>query len=164
MDFKDARGLTPVVLAAAMGNARVVAALARGGADVGIVVSGGATVAHMCADGGHDARGVSILKKKKKPSRRRRFVFLERERKRSAATREREREREPLLSCLFFSKSREWLSLERFVRGDRRTGRARGRFGRGERPRSRLAPRRRRPHGGRGQRPKLSIEDSTFGV
>lgn len=52
IEAADERGLTPLVLAAAVGNGRTVAALARGGADVGLVVSGGATVAHICAEQG----------------------------------------------------------------------------------------------------------------
>ena len=48
----DARGIAPILLAAAVGNADVVERLARKGADCGAVVAGGATVAHMCADRG----------------------------------------------------------------------------------------------------------------
>ncbi|KAJ8600076.1 hypothetical protein CTAYLR_001882 [Chrysophaeum taylorii] len=50
VDATDERGLTALVLAAALGNAASVARLVRSGADVGLVVSGGATVAHVCAD------------------------------------------------------------------------------------------------------------------
>lgn len=52
IEAADERGLTPLVLAAAMGNGQTVAALARAGADVGLIVSGGATVAHICAEQG----------------------------------------------------------------------------------------------------------------
>lgn len=52
LEATDDRGLTPVVLAAAVGNGQTVAALAKAGADVGLIVSGGATVAHMCAERG----------------------------------------------------------------------------------------------------------------
>ena len=48
----DARGIAPILLAAAVGNKAAVERLARKGADCGAVVAGGATVAHMCADRG----------------------------------------------------------------------------------------------------------------
>lgn len=52
VDAADGRGLTAIILAAATGNGDSVAALADAGADVGFVVSGGATIAHICAQHG----------------------------------------------------------------------------------------------------------------
>mmetsp|Transcript_16317 Transcript_16317/g.21313 ORF Transcript_16317/g.21313 Transcript_16317/m.21313 type:complete len:474 (-) Transcript_16317:32-1453(-) len=59
----DERGLTPLILAAAVGNAKGVVALANAGADAGLLVSGGATVAHICADAGDSHALKAILNK-----------------------------------------------------------------------------------------------------
>lgn len=60
VNARDDRGLTPMVIAAASANSRAVRALADAGADVGLVVAGGATVAHVCADRG-DADGLAAV-------------------------------------------------------------------------------------------------------
>ena len=60
IDAIDGRGLTPLVLASATHNTGAVVALAEHNADCGFVVSGGATVAHMCTDTG-DATALKAI-------------------------------------------------------------------------------------------------------
>ena len=60
VDATDDRGLTPIILAAAVGNSKAVVLLAEHHADAGTVVSGGATIAHICADTG-DASALTAI-------------------------------------------------------------------------------------------------------
>lgn len=51
-DPRNKQGLSPMVMAAARGCGPAVVALVGQGADPGLVLSGGSTVLHMCADMG----------------------------------------------------------------------------------------------------------------
>lgn len=51
-DPRNKQGLTPLIMAAARGCGPAVVHLVEAGADPGLVLSGGATVLHMCADMG----------------------------------------------------------------------------------------------------------------
>ncbi|KAJ1455768.1 ankyrin repeat-containing domain protein [Pelagophyceae sp. CCMP2097] len=52
VDAADKGGLTPIVLAAAAGSEESIIALAEAGADAGLILGGGATVVHICAERG----------------------------------------------------------------------------------------------------------------
>ena len=51
-DPRNKQSLTPLIMAAARGGGSAVVHLVQAGADAGLVLSGGATVLHICADMG----------------------------------------------------------------------------------------------------------------
>lgn len=51
-DPRNKQGLTPLIMAAARGCGAAVVHLVQAGADPGLLLSGGATVLHICADMG----------------------------------------------------------------------------------------------------------------
>lgn len=59
-DPRNKQGLTPLVMATARGCGSAVVYLVEAGADPGLVLSGGSTVLHMCADMGLSEVGVTL--------------------------------------------------------------------------------------------------------